>query len=145
MPLRISPFSSVKANTLSNFPFKCGWFLIQFLTTLSSTQFKQFQTRYNLTLETRYQINSYSYEQYLTYFQIEQLSNEPLIKLTPLIKDIPTRKLNAKSASSNKCLIRSIPKWSPLDSSIFYRQISTDIYVVNISCSKLCLPRKKVV
>lgn len=137
MPLRISPFSSVKANTLSNFPFKCGWFLIQFLTTLSSTQFKQFQIRYNLTLETRHQINSYSYEQYLTYFQIEQLSNEPLIKLTPLIKDIPTRKLNAKPASSNKCLIRSIPKWSPLDSSIFYRQISSDIYVVNISCSKL--------
>lgn len=132
---------SIKASTSSNLPLKCGWFLIQFLTTLSSIQFKQFQQRYNLTLETKYQINSYSYEQYLTTFQVEKLLNDPLVSLKPLFKDL-TRNLKQKLALSNKCLIRSIHNWSPLDSSIDYKKISSDIYIVKTSCSHLSNDRR---
>ncbi|OHT08238.1 Clan SB, family S8 [Tritrichomonas foetus] len=152
-------------NTLLNsgHPISSGWFLIQILSLLSTNQVKFYQSNYNLSFDTRYQIYTGCFEQYLNKNQYNFLSKDKNFLLTPIPKtgyansyqhlfesnkEDPFKK--ASESASEKCLIQATQNWKPADPKIYFKKKSYSLFVANVSCShfatddriKITLPYK---
>lgn len=123
-------------NLDSNSKISSGWFILQFLTALTSIRYQNYQKQYNLTLTSKNQITYNCYEQFLTYLQYISISSDKSIKLYPIQKQLLNK--NHQSIKSNsKCIIKTVDNWQPSDISISFKKISSNLYSVKTPCEQL--------
>ena len=123
-------------NLVSNSTISSGWFILQFLTALTSIRYQNYQKQYNLTLTSKNQITYNCYEQFLTHLQYSSISSGKSIKLYPIQKQLLSKD-HQFIKSNSKCIIKSVDNWQPSDIAISFKKISSNLYSVKTPCEQL--------
>ncbi|OHT16639.1 Clan SB, family S8 [Tritrichomonas foetus] len=137
--------SPISPNILSH---NEGWYLVRFLVALTISRILEIQSQTDLSFTSVNQVQPGCYAFFLTNEQFSCLIKIPEISIELLPQNIFLHKDSkllgyednddrSNSPFIKKCLVKSIPYWSPQNPKIEYTQKSTDLYVAFCDCSLL--------